>query len=479
MTAEKKAMIDADFFSKDKNVLVVGAGSSGMAALRLLAKQGCQLAISDGGPLAGLNKEDQKWLEDNEVFLEFDGHDQNTFLSAQCIVVSPGVPLDIAELAVARSKGIPVIGELELGALYTDIDIIAVTGTNGKTTVTTMIGDLLKVAGKMVFVGGNIGTPLCEFVISGAKADVLVLEISSFQIDSAKRFHPHIALLLNVSPDHLDRYASYEAYVASKMKIFKRQKRDDFAVISSDDPQINKRLVEIPSTIRTFGRTKNSHARLVNNKAMIQLPQGLEEEYPLPEALRAYPNSDNCLAAIVAVRLMGCPPAAIVKGLHNFKCLEHRLTHVATINDVVFIDDSKATNIGALQSALAGMTQPVNLIAGGRDKGGDYRLIAEEIRTKVKNLILIGEAAEKMAAAFADFVEIKRAHSMDEAVTMAVDMAKAGEVVLLSPACSSFDMFSNYVERGKAFQKAVAAVKSKGGGNAIQGCGTILMGEAL
>ncbi len=466
-------MIDADFFSKDKKVLVVGAGRSGMAALRLLAQQGCQLAISDGGPLSRLGTADQQWLAEHTVFQEFGGHDQKTFLWAQCIVVSPGVPLDVEELVKARAKGITVIGELELGSLFTDIDIIAVTGTNGKTTVTSMIGDLLKAAGQQIFVGGNIGTPLSEFVLSGARADVLVLEVSSFQIDSAISFHPHIALLLNVSPDHLDRYASYGAYIDSKMKIFSRQKRDDFAVINGDDPQIKKRLAAIPSTIRAFGRKKSSHARLVGTKAMVQLPKGAREEYQLPYSLSTYPNSDNCLAAIVAVRLVGCPSQAIVKGLEAFKCLEHRLSHVGTINGVAYVDDSKATNIGALQSALAGMEKPVHLIAGGRDKGGDYQLVGHEMRTKVKNLILIGEAAGKMAAAFADCVEIKRAQTMDEAVAMAALAAQPGEVVLLSPACASFDMFKGYAERGKAFQEAVAALQRDGSGRPQTGGRTL------
>ncbi|MBU0681738.1 MAG: UDP-N-acetylmuramoyl-L-alanine--D-glutamate ligase [Proteobacteria bacterium] len=463
-------MIDADFFIKNKNILVVGAGRSGMAALRLLEAQGCQLAISDGGPLAKLSQGDQQWLEDHKVFQEFGGHDLKTFLCAQGIVVSPGVPLDMPELVAATDKNIPVIGELELGALFTDIDIIAVTGTNGKTTVTTMIGELLQAAGRKVFVGGNIGTPLCDFVVSAAPADVLVLEVSSFQLDTAYSFHPHVAVLLNISPDHLDRYASYEAYAESKMRIFRRQKRDDLAVINGDDPLIKKRLAEIPSTIREFGRKKSSQAHLIGSKAMIQFPQQAVEEYALPEVLSSYPNSDNCLAAIMAVRLMGCPSEAIVKGLAGFKPLEHRLTHVATINDVVYIDDSKATNIGALQSALTGMKNPVHLIAGGRDKGGDYGLISKEIKTKVKTLIVIGEAADKMAAAYGDLVEIVRASSMDEAVRQAARMAQPGEVVLLSPACASFDMFSGYAERGRVFQHAVAALKA-GKGGCASSCG--------
>ena len=465
-------MIDASFFTKNKNVLVVGAGRSGMAALRLLAGKDCQLAISDGGPLKNLSIEDQQWLDDHKVFQEFDGHTVEMFLSAECIVVSPGVPLEMEEIIAATEKGIPVIGELELGALYTNKDIIAVTGTNGKTTVTTLIGELLEADGKEVFVGGNIGTPLCEYVTSSQTADVLVLEVSSFQLDTIVSFHPHIALLLNISPDHLDRYESYDAYADSKMKIFNRQKRDDYAVINGEDSEIKKRLTMIPSTIREFGRTKSSHARLIGNTAVVMLPQGSEEEYKLPKELAVLPNGDNCLAAITAARLMGCTPEGIQHGLEGFHSLAHRLTEVTNIDGVVYIDDSKATNVGAVKSALSGIDKPVHLIAGGRDKGGDYQLLGQEIRTKVKNLILIGEAADIIAKEFDGDVAITRAASMNDAVVQASCLAESGDVVLLSPACASFDMFASYVERGNVFQKAVKKLsKEKKSGRAQVGSG--------
>ncbi|MEN8257777.1 MAG: UDP-N-acetylmuramoyl-L-alanine--D-glutamate ligase [Thermodesulfobacteriota bacterium] len=464
-------MIDAKFFTKEKSILVVGAGRSGMAALRLLAKQGCQLSISDGGPLAKLSTEDQQWLKEQKVLLEFSGHDVYTFLKADCIVMSPGVPLDAPELLAAEDKGIPIIGELELGALFTDTKIIAVTGTNGKTTVTTMIGEFLAADGRDVFVGGNIGTPLCEFVAGDDQAEALVLEVSSFQLDTAVSFHPHVAVLLNVSPDHLDRYGSYEEYIDSKMSIFSRQRRDDFAVINGDDHEIKKRLGGIPSTIRGFGSKKSSYARLVGNKALVHLCQDSGEQYQLPGPLNKYPNSDNCLAAIIAARLMGCSAKAVVKGLAQFKCLDHRLTEVGTVNGVLYVDDSKATNVGAVKSALSGMARPVHLIAGGRDKGGDYGLLAEEIGTKVKSLIVIGEAADKIAAAFAGLTEIFRAKSMDEAVALAACEAQPGEVILLSPACASFDMFSSYGERGDAFQRSVRELRQEKTGNALSSSG--------
>jgi UDP-N-acetylmuramoylalanine--D-glutamate ligase len=451
-------MVEADFFSEGRRILVVGAGRSGMAALRLLAGLGCGLTISDNGAHSALADADRQWLADHDVTLEFGGHQPQTFLAAEAIVVSPGVPLEQPALAAAARAGIPMIGELELGALFSYLPIIAVTGTNGKTTVTTMIGELLKAAGRRVFVGGNIGTPLCAFVADQGVADVLVLEVSSFQLDSAVAFRPHIALLLNISPDHLDRYVSYDAYAAAKMKIFSRQRRDDFAVINADDPLIKGRMAAIPSTIREFGRTQSSHARLEKGRAVLRLPAGTMEEYELPTALSASPNSDNCLAAITAVRLLGCPAEAVARGLAAFKPLAHRLTPVATVKGVEYIDDSKATNIGALQSALAGLHRPVHLIAGGRDKGGDYGLIAKEIEATVKTVVVIGEAADKISAAWGELVPVMRARSMEEAVALAAGSARAGEVVLLSPACASFDMFSGYVERGRVFQAAVAAL---------------------
>ncbi|PLX51349.1 MAG: UDP-N-acetylmuramoyl-L-alanine--D-glutamate ligase [Desulfobulbaceae bacterium] len=453
-------MIEAKFFTNNKNILVVGAGRSGMAALRLLARQGCRLAVSDGGPLDRLDAEQQQWLLDKQVALEFDGHRTETFCRSHCIIVSPGVPLDLPQLAEARQSGIPVIGELELGALFTDVDIVAVTGTNGKTTVTTMIGAMLAADGKRVFVGGNIGTPLCDFVAREGKADVLVLEVSSFQLDSCAAFRPHVAVLLNISPDHLDRYASYAAYAEAKMQIFKRQRRHDFAVINGDDPEIVGRLSAIPSTIREFGRKKSCQARMAGNTALLQLPAEAVEEYSLPEEISTYPNCDNCLAAIMVARLMACRAEAVAQGLAAFRLLEHRLRTVAIIRGVTYIDDSKATNIGALQSALAGMTGPVHLIAGGRDKGGDYSRVSGDVSRRVKSLILIGEAADKMAAAWGEDVRVVRAASLEEAVRLAAGQAQSGETVLLSPACASFDMFSSYSERGRAFQEAVAALEA-------------------
>lgn len=453
-------MIEAKFFTNNKNVLVVGAGRSGLAALRLLARQGCRLAVSDGGPLHRLAAEQQQWLHDKQVVMEFDGHRTETFCRVHCIVVSPGVPLELPQLAAARQRGIPVISELELGALFTDVDIVAVTGTNGKTTVTTMIGAMLSADGKRVFVGGNIGTPLCDFVARQEEADVLVLEVSSFQLDSCASFRPHVAVLLNISPDHLDRYASYAAYADAKMQIFRRQRRHDFAVINGDDTEIAGRLSAIPSTIRKFGRQKSCQARMVGNTALVQLPGEGQEEYPLPEEISTYPNSDNCLAAILVARLMACGAEAVEQGLADFRCLEHRLRTVAIIRGVTYIDDSKATNIGALQSALAGMTGPVHLIAGGRDKGGDYCLASGDVSRRVKSLILMGEAADKMAAAWGEYVRVMRAASLEEAVNLAAEQAQGGEVVLLSPACASFDMFSSYSERGRVFQEAVAALEA-------------------
>ena len=431
-------------------VLVVGAGCSGLAALRLLAEQGCQLWLSDGGSRQGLSQVDQDWLEENDVACEFEGHSQEFFSQAELIVVSPGVPLEMAALVEAQQQGTPVIGELELGWLFVNEPVIAITGTNGKSTVTTLVAQLLESQGKKVFVGGNIGTPLCHYVNGADKAEVLVLEVSSFQLDTAVSFRPRVGVLLNISPDHLDRYPSYQAYGDSKMRLFMNQANDDLAIINGDDQEVLSRKQMLPGQVQSFSRNDQGC-----EEGLLLVNRGNTEQYQLPSALNSSPNRENCQAAIMAARALGCSKEAVQKGLSSFRSLDHRLTEVLTINGVRFVDDSKATNIGAVQSALAGLQGGVILIAGGRDKGGDYRLLRPQVKQVVKHLVLLGEAAEEMATALADLVSVEQAKSMAEAVRLAAARGQKGDVVLLSPACASFDMFSSYGERGDVFCQAV------------------------
>ena len=463
-------MMTVDFFQTGTRMLVVGAGSSGLAALRLAAQKGCELALSDGGPQTALAEKERQWLSEQGVETEFGGHTSATFLAAQVIIVSPGVPLDLPELVAARKRDIPIIGELEFASLFLTRPVVAVTGTNGKTTVTTLIGHILREAGHDVFVGGNIGTPLSDFVARGQDADVAVLEVSSFQLDGCQSFHPHIALLLNISPDHLDRYASFHAYGDSKMSMFARQDKNDWAIINGDDGEISKRRAVIGARLLTFSALADG----AGEELVVEF-QGNRECYLLPEALRGQPNRANSQAAILAARAFGCPVTAIGAGLARYQPLAHRLVTVARLAGVRYVDDSKATNIGAVVSALQGQQSPVILIAGGRDKGGDYQLLLPQLRRIVRLLILLGEAAPLMAEKLAAEVETVRVADMEEAVRLAAAQARAGETVLLSPACASFDMFRSYQERGHVFQQAVMAL-SGGHGKAVETEG--LVGEA-
>lgn len=461
-------MVGVESFIKSPasyRVLVVGSGKSGFAALRFVHGLGCTVALSEKAAEAALDKKLLKWLRDRDIAYETGGHQRNTFLDTDLIVVSPGVPLEMEELAAARAAGIEIIGELGLGAAYLQIPIVAVTGTNGKTTVTKLIGELLQAAGRKVFVGGNIGTPLLDYLLGDQDAEIAVLEVSSYQLDTAGNFRPDVALLLNISPDHLDRYPDYDDYAAAKMKIFAAQQPDDLAILNADDQDIARRLEKDPVQARTvwFGGELQDRPGAVARDGEIVL-QGMfaaEEKYQLPPGLRKSPNRENAMAAVLAARIMACPLEAINRGLAEFKRPPHRLFKVSEIKGVSYFDDSKATNVGAVRSALEGMTQPVILIAGGRDKGGDYLYLADMVRTKVKKMILIGEAREKIAAALGDLTSCEMADSMEEAVIKAARYAITGDAVLLSPACASFDMFQSYADRGEKFQNLVRNLGTK------------------
>lgn len=439
---------------KGQHVLVVGAGLSGMAACMLLRREGCHVCLTDGRARQLQNQSDLDWLDENDIVQEFGCHHEATFLLSDLIVVSPGVPLTLAPLQAALAKGIPVIGELELGALYFKGKIIAVTGTNGKTTVTSMLAECLQKSGQSVFVGGNIGTPLCTHVVEDVQAEVAVLEVSSFQLDTICDFQPQVALLLNISPDHLDRYESYGAYAESKMRLFKNQTKEDVAIICASDPEIMARQDAILAYLVTFDND-NWQVDVGNNSLTWTRNDKSCETYMLHNLQLVRPNVQNCMAAISGARFMGAGVGDVQEMLDTFNIPDHRLTMVGEFGGIDFIDDSKATNVGAVRSALAGMTRPVVLIAGGRDKGGDYGLLANEIERIVKGVVLIGEAALLMQKAFAGLTGVVLASSMDEAVGLAVGLASKGDVVLLSPACASFDMFAGYAERGNKFKQAV------------------------
>ena len=455
------------------HVVVVGLGKSGVSAVRFLLKLGVKISVSEGGRQENLEGDLVRWLKEKRVFVETGGHTSELLTSADCILVSPGVPLGIAPLAAARQKRIPVVGELALAKDFLKGALVAVTGTNGKSTVTTLIGDLFRGSGKKPFVGGNIGIPLAEYLAGPQDCEVVVLEVSSFQLDSAGEFRPQVGVLLNITPDHLDRYASYGAYVDSKMSLFKNQQPGDVAVVNGDDPAIAEWLATaaeqkspwpLQGEIRQYssGDRIGMTACLCGTKVRIapadESDKNAEEYELVGTSLAQAPNTENAMAAILAVRAMGCSQADIQKSLAGFIPLPHRLALVAEVDGVSYYDDSKATNVGAVFSALAGMKQPVVLIAGGRDKGGGYEMLRPLVREKVRAMVLIGEAREAMAEAFAKSTRIAFAEEMDGAVRLATTLAEKGDAVLLSPACASFDMFRSYSHRGEMFVQAVSGL---------------------
>jgi UDP-N-acetylmuramoylalanine--D-glutamate ligase len=445
-------------------VVVVGLGRSGMAAVRLLRKMGVSVAVSEATPREHLDPENLAWLVAHGISVECGGHSDEGFAGAELIVVSPGVPLDLPQLRAAAAAGVPVLGEMALACGLVETPIVAITGTNGKSTVTELVGAMFAAAEKSVFVGGNLGTPLSEYLLGPQDCEVLVLEVSSFQLDTAPGFAPEVAVLLNISPDHLDRYPDYEAYAASKFSLFAGQRASAAAILNGDDEELTKRLAgyNLPARQFIYGvSSPGKRGAVISGReiAVFGLGSGATEHYSLAGTdLGQEPNIHNAAAAILAARLLDCPVAAVRLALAGFRLLNHRLALVAEIAGVQYFDDSKATNIGAVAAALQGMSRPVVLIGGGRDKGGDYALLHGLVREKVKAMVLIGEAREKMAASFAPLTRVEQAASLAEAVAKASRLAGPGEAVLLSPACASFDMFSGYAERGRVFRAAVLAL---------------------
>ena len=457
-----------------KHVLVVGLGKTGQAAARFFLQHNARLSVSESSPRSSIPPDFLAWLEENNIPCETDGHSSAFFTSADLIFVSPGIPLTIEPLVIARSNNIPITGELAVTAQFLQTPVIAVTGTNGKTTVTTLIGDILQAGHKKVFVGGNIGTPLLEYLCGPQDADSVVAEVSSFQLDTGGGENGlpfKTAILLNITPDHMERYTSFASYVESKFKVFAAQGSADYAVLNADDTEIMNRRNLWPLCQKFFfgkqladyaGASIQGNSIHLKNSSSLTLPDSMHGEvYELASTcFKNPPNLQNAAAAILGARLMGSQQQEIQRVLASFTPLEHRMTLVDEIGGVCYIDDSKATNVGAVNSALESLQQPIILVAGGRDKGGDYSILAEPVRQKVKHMLLIGEAKDTMARAFLAFTSVEKFDSLPEAVLRAASLAVPGDAVLLSPACASFDMFSSYAERGAVFRKTVLGLRN-------------------
>jgi UDP-N-acetylmuramoylalanine--D-glutamate ligase len=484
---------------KDKKIVVVGLARTGVAVARFLVERGALVTVTDMKDEAALSQFLAK-LSGLPIRFELGRHEENSFLSSDLIVVSPGVPMEIAPIKLARDRKQTVISEIELASLFIHAPILAITGTNGKTTTTTLAGEIFRGCGFRTFVGGNIGNPLINAVttstnsISGGEQgseeeatqsykgvrrgaddeanavirpkadsyDRVVAEISSFQLEGISSFHPKVAVLLNITEDHLDRYDSFEDYAAAKARIFENMDGSDFAVLNMDDPMV-----------AAWG-PKGTGARIVPMSREKELSQGIfykdglisyrwegkEELFPTAGfLLKGVHNLDNIMAALASTLLLGCDAERARKTVEGFRGLPHRMELVSSAAGVSWYNDSKGTNVGSVVKSLESFEKGVTLIAGGRDKGGDYAPLAGLVKERVDHLILIGEAREKIRDALGGLTDTRLAASLEEAVELAREVTAAGGVVLFSPACSSFDMFKNYEERGERFAELVRSME--------------------
>ncbi len=449
-----------------EKVVVLGLGVSGWAAVKFLQKEGAVVAISEQRSLKQLPLEYSAFIEKNGILFEGEGHSERFCKSCDALFVSPGIPNDSVLLANIRALGIPILGELAIAAPYLTEKVVAVTGTNGKTTVTALIAGLLEAAGRKVFMGGNIGTPLFDYLCGERQAEVLVLELSSFQLDLAGSFAPHIGVLLNISPDHLDRHKTMERYVSAKSQLFTKQEMEDYAIFCADDPMcLNVAESFFVQRKCFFGTGGRGDVVTGDGRGFtVSLPGKESADYVLDKtSLDSHTGLLNAQAAVLVASILGCTKEGIQQGLRKFRLAPHRLQLVRKVSGVSYYNDSKATNTGAVQNGLSNFSGNVILIAGGQDKGEDYGSLRQVVREKVKELILIGETADSIATALAGTVHIQKANDLDEAVRLAAGISVSGDTVLLAPACASFDMFANYAERGESFVKAVMALPDAAG----------------
>lgn len=448
----------------DKKIVVVGLARTGVSVARFLAGRGAQVTVTDQkdrGALAPFVAA----LAECPVKLELGGHAEETFTTADLIVVSPGVPLHMPYLATARKRGIPVISEIELASVFIEKPLVAITGTNGKTTTTTLTGAIFRACGFATFVGGNIGNPLIDLVTSGESVDRVVAEISSFQLEGIVRFRPRVSVLLNITEDHLDRYASFQEYMAAKERVFANQTAEDFAILNVDDPLVAACAERIAARIVPMSRLRALTEGIYFQDGVITFSwDGRVERFPTEHLkLRGVHNLDNCMAAVASTLLLGCPAPGVLAALEAFTGLPHRMELVATVQGVAYYNDSKGTNVGSVVKSLESFPGGIILIAGGKDKGGEYTPLDDLVRERVQHLILLGEAKEKIKAALGHLTNTILVDTLEEAVQVAHRLARPGEVVLFSPACASFDMFRNYEERGDCFAAAVRSLEQGAG----------------
>jgi len=445
----------------DKRVLVVGLGKSGVASALFLKSRGALVTVSDSKPEAELRDEILLLLE-HGITVETGGHGERTFRGQDLIVVSPGVPADAPQLAQARMLGEAIIGEIELAARFLAGHIVAITGANGKTTTTSLAGEIVAAGKFATLVGGNIGTAAISLVDRAGPATWTVLEVSSFQLETIVEFRPRIAVILNITPDHLDRHKTFDNYVNAKARVFENQRADDFTVLNAADSTTAGLSERTRAQLFWFSRKKEIEKGAFVRGERIYFRNGHNEREILPLAevpLKGGHNLENVLAAVSIGMLVGCKPEQIRHAVRMFKAVEHRLEFVARVAEVDYYNDSKATNVDATIKALESFPANVHLILGGKDKGSDYTVLHELLRQRVKRVYTIGAAAAKIESQIQGAAEVLRAETLENAVRLAGAAAAAGDVVLLAPACASFDQFQSYEHRGRVFKETVHSLE--------------------
>ena len=444
-----------------KRVLVVGLARTGLVSALFSAAYGAKVTATDERPIPEVAEAAEK-LRVAGVKLELGGFVPQTFLEQDLIVVSPGVPAKIEPLENARAKGIPVWSEIELAWRFLRGKLVAITGSNGKTTTTSLVAHILKTSNVPTLIGGNIGTPLLALVETSVDTSVTVAEISSFQLETIDSFRPEIGVLLNLTPDHLDRHITFEEYAGAKMRMFENQLEKDIALLNADDPEVTKRMPAKPK-IFWFSRQKRvATGAFLRDDQIIFRHEGSEVELArlADIQLRGQHNVENVLASCAAAYLAGAVPAAIAAGVKSFRGVEHRLEFVAELSGVQYYNDSKATNVDAAVKAVEAFPGPLVVILGGRDKGSPYAPLRELLHERARLALLIGESAEKIAADLGDAVAFENAGTLQQALHIAARHVQPGDTVLLAPACSSFDQFENYEHRGRVFKELVAQMQS-------------------
>jgi UDP-N-acetylmuramoylalanine--D-glutamate ligase len=436
---------------KNRKILVVGLGKTGKDTVNFLLEKGGQVRVSDSSPIEKIRGE-VELLEQRGVEVEAGMHTVETFLWAETIVLSPGVPFNVPQVQMAMAEGIEVISEVELAWRFIETPIIAITGSNGKTTTSTLIARILERNGKRVFLGANIGTPLIQIAECSDKFDVLVLELSSFQLQGIKSFRPDVAIILNISPNHLDHHESFDEYVESKMKIYSNQTEDDWFVYNKGDEVIKKYLPGVRSRKVPFGNDCSQEG-VTYNGSEITFRDHVYDVRGIK--LMGSHNVENIMAAIAGTVILGCNPLLIQEEIKNFEPLAHRNEFIREIEGAKFYNDSKSTSPAATLRALESLPCPIILIAGGKDKGVSFEPLKELVKEKVRFLILLGESKQRMKEEIGDGIPNVLAGSLNEALDITLQNVTSKDSVLFSPACSSFDMFTSYEERGMKFKEIV------------------------